>query len=80
MPLPLLDFDELVRGNLPPIGPSKLADMSADRVEEVALSFFDYRKLTDMLQKLFKSERAFLEQVSATLMKLMQGSVGEIVS
>lgn len=61
MPLPLLDFSQLVRDNLPPIGPSKLADMSPERIEEVALSFFDYRKLTEMLQKLFNSERVFLE-------------------
>ena len=73
MPLPLLDFDTLVRENLPPIGPTKLKDMGPERIEEVAISFFDYKRLTAVLQKLFVSERAFLEQVSATLMKLMQG-------
>lgn len=45
----MLDFGSLVRDNLPPIGPSKLGDMSPERIEEVALSFFDYTRLTEML-------------------------------
>ena len=75
IPIHILDFNNIVRSNCPEIPLKQLHNESEKKIEEHAMTQFNYDGLLSQLKPLFESEKAFYIQISEIMQKLMSSKV-----